>query len=91
MQELSGRSYDLYRERFFTHVRPVIRKHLGAGHGIFFTPPEEAENLVFNFLKSSYDDPFMNWAESEDRENLAALGFELDSLYPIIDECFGKL
>jgi hypothetical protein len=91
LQELSGRSYDLYRDRFFTHVRPVIRKQLGAGRRIFFTPPEEAENTIFYFLESYYDDPYMNWAESEDRKSLAELGFDLESLYPIIDECFGKL
>jgi hypothetical protein len=30
----------------------------------------------------------MNWAESKDRADLAALGFAIESLNPVIDECF---
>ncbi|MDR0601788.1 MAG: hypothetical protein LBG42_05345 [Treponema sp.] len=91
LQELSGRSYDLYRERFLSHVRPSIRKILGAGRGIFFNPPERAEDLIFDFLKGHYSDPYMNWAESADRKALAEMGFELPSLYPVIDECYRRL
>ncbi|MDR1418964.1 MAG: hypothetical protein LBI86_01170 [Treponema sp.] len=91
LQELSGRSYDLYRERFLSHVRPSIRKTLGAGRGIFFNPPEKAEDLVFDFLNEHYADPYMNWAESEERKTLAEMGFDLPSLYPVIDECYRRL
>jgi hypothetical protein len=91
LQELSGRSYDLYRERFLSDVRPFIRKILGGGRGIFFTVPEKAEDLIFDFLKEHYADPYMNWAESEERQALAALGFELDSLNPLIEECYRSL
>jgi hypothetical protein len=91
LQELSGRSYDLYRERFLAHVRPSIRKALGAGKGLFFNLPEDAEDLIFNFLRDHYSDPYMNWAESEERKSLAEMGFEVESLYPIIDECYHRL
>jgi hypothetical protein len=91
LQELSGRSYDLYRERFLSHVRPSIRKVLGAGKGLFFNLPEDAEDLIFDFLRDHYSDPYMNWAESEERKTLAELGFEIESLYPIIDECYHRL
>ncbi|GHT59415.1 hypothetical protein FACS1894109_15290 [Spirochaetia bacterium] len=88
LRVLSGRTYDLYRERFLTHARPAIRKILGAGKGRFFNIPERAEDLVYNFLRDHYADPYMNWAESRDRAELAALGFALESLNPVIDECF---
>jgi hypothetical protein len=88
LRVLSGRSYDLYQDRFLTHARPAIRKVLGAGKGIFFNLPEKAENLVYNFLRDHYADPYMNWAESKERAELAAMGFRLESLNPVIDECF---
>jgi hypothetical protein len=88
LRVLSGRSYDLYQDRFLTHTRPAIRKILGAGKGIFFNLPERAEDLIYNFLKDHYADPYMNWDESKERAELAALGFKLESLNPIIDECF---
>jgi hypothetical protein len=91
LRALSGRSYDVFRELFLAKVRRVIRKTLSAGRGLFFTPPGEAEDLVYNFLKTHYADPYMNWAESEERAALAAYGFDLESLNPIIDECYRRL
>jgi hypothetical protein len=88
LRALSGRSYDLYQERFLTRARPAIRKILGARRGIFFSLPEAAENLVYNFLRDHYADPYMNWAESAEKTALARLGFALESLNPVIDECF---
>ncbi|MDR1175541.1 MAG: hypothetical protein LBK83_08750 [Treponema sp.] len=91
LRQLSGHSYDLYQDRFLTHVRQAIRKVLSSGRGIFFALGEDAEDLVYNFLEAHYSDPYMNWAESTDRKELAALGFELESLNSIIDECYKRL
>jgi hypothetical protein len=91
LRKLSGRSYDLYQDRFLSQLRPAIRRILGAGRGIFFTPPEEAEDLVYAFLRDHYADPYMNWAASEERRRLAEQGFNLPSLNPVIDECFRKI
>jgi hypothetical protein len=91
LRQLSGHSYDLYQDRFLTHVRQAIRKVLSSGRGIFFTVSEGAEDLVYNFLETHYSDPYMNWAESAERKELAALGFELESLNLIIDECYKRL
>jgi hypothetical protein len=91
LRELSGRSYDLFQERFLANARPAIRKTLSAGRGLFFSPPERAEDLIYQFLRTHYADPYMNWGESEEKTALAALGFDLDSLTPIIDECYGRL
>ena len=91
LRELSGRSYDLYQDRFLATVRPAIRKVLGEGRGLFFRIPEDAENLIYDFLKDHYSDPFMDWAGSGERKTLEALGFGLPSLNPVIDECYGRL
>ncbi|MDR1931103.1 MAG: hypothetical protein LBQ44_10830, partial [Treponema sp.] len=91
LKELSGRSYDVYQDRFLAKVRNAIRKVLGTGKGLFFNLPEEAENLVYLFLKEHYSDPYMDWEGSVERKNLIALGFDLPSLYPVIDECYRTL
>jgi hypothetical protein len=88
---LSGRSYDLYQERFLSQARFAIRKIMETGRGIFFTLPEGAEDIIYNFLKVHYADPLMNWAESGERKTLAEMGFELSTLNPIIDECYRRL
>ncbi|MDR2021001.1 MAG: hypothetical protein LBQ14_09580, partial [Treponema sp.] len=91
LRELSGRSYDLYQDRFLAKTRLAIRKALSAGRGRFFTPPEKAEDLIYDFLRDHYADPYMNWKESAERAALRDLGFELESLIPIIDECYKSL
>jgi hypothetical protein len=91
LRELSGRSYDVYQTRFLDQARGAIRKIMGAKKRLFFTLPEAAEDLVYNFLKNHYSDPYMNWAESQEKKELEDLGFKLDSLIPIIDECYRRL
>jgi hypothetical protein len=91
LRKLSGRGYDLYQDRFLAQARPAIRKVLGKGRGIFFTLPEEAEDLVYHYLRDHYADPYMNWPESGERRRLAEQGFNLPSLNPVIDECFRKI
>jgi hypothetical protein len=91
LRKLSGRSYDLYQDRFLTKARLVIRKTLSIGRGRFFSLPEKAEDLIYNFLQDHYADPYMNWEESPERTALRDLGFEQESLIPIIDECYKSL
>jgi hypothetical protein len=91
LRELSGRSYDVYQTRFLDQARGAIRKILGSKKRLFFTLPEAAEDLVYNFLKNHYSDPYMNWDESQEKKDLEDLGFPLDSLIPIIDECYRRL
>jgi hypothetical protein len=91
LRELSGRSYDVYEDRFLTKARSSIRKVLGAGKGLFFNLPEEAEDMVYNFLRDHYSDPYMDWENSADRKNLLTMGFDLPVLQPIIDECYRTL
>ncbi|MDR2630663.1 MAG: hypothetical protein LBC60_07055 [Spirochaetaceae bacterium] len=91
LRELSGRSYDVYQDRFLSRARGAIRKVMGSGKRLFFTLPGAAEDLIYNFLKNHYSDPYMNWEESQEKKALEELGFTLDSLLPIIDECYRRL
>jgi hypothetical protein len=91
LKELSGRSYDVYQDRFLAKARNAIRRVLGTGKGLFFNLPEEAEDLVYNYLREHYSDPYMDWEDSAERKNLMSLGFDLSSLYPVIDECYRML
>ncbi|MDR2073470.1 MAG: hypothetical protein LBP60_08580, partial [Spirochaetaceae bacterium] len=91
LKELSGRSYDVYENRFLVKARNAIRKVLGTGKGLFFNLPEEAEDLVYNFLRDHYSDPYMDWEDSAERRNLLEMGFDLPSLFPVIDECYRAL
>jgi hypothetical protein len=91
LRELSGRSYDIYQDRFLAKARPAIRRVLGAGRGLFFTLSEEAEDLVYNFLQDHYSDPYMNWGGSPERTALSNLGYNLETLNPVIDECYRNL
>jgi hypothetical protein len=91
LKQLSGRSYDVYEDRFLSKARTVIRKVLGTGRGLFFNLPEEAEDMIYNFLRDHYSDPYMDWEDSAERRNLASMGFELPSLNPVIDECYKLL
>lgn len=95
LRKLSGRSYDVYRDIFFTKVRPSIRAVLSKSkapgkRGIFAAVPEEAEELVFTFLKEKYADPYMDWPASEERRRLRGLGFELEDLDGVIEDCYRK-
>jgi hypothetical protein len=91
LKELSGRSYDVYEDRFLAKARSSIRKVLGTGKGLFFNLPEEAEDMVYNFLRDHYSDPYMDWEDSADRRNLLSMGFDLPSIHTIIDECYRTL
>lgn len=85
---LSGRSYDVYQDLFLAHVRSAIRRVLGKGRGIFFSLPQEAEDLVYGYLKRNYSNPYMNWEQSQERKELEQLGFQLPAIEAIIDECY---
>lgn len=88
LMHLSGRSYDVYQDLFLTHVRAAIRKVLGKGKGLFFSIPQDAENLVYDYLKRNYNNPYMNWEQSQERKQLENLGFILPAIEVVIDECY---
>lgn len=95
LRRLSGRSYDVFQDRFLAKarsaVRSVLASHKRGPRALFASVPLEAENLVFNFLKEHYDDPYMDWEGSDERKQLSEHGFDLDSLEPVIANCYQRL
>ena len=95
LKKLSGRSYDVYRDRFLAKVRTSIRtvlvKNKSTQRGLFASVPEEAEDLIFTFLRDHYADPYMDWAGGLQRERLRELGFTLETLDPVIEDCYRNL
>jgi hypothetical protein len=95
IRKLSGRNYDVYRQIFLESVRDHIRRallaHQTRSHGIFDTAANDAEDQVYGFMAAHYDDPFMDWERSAERDAVEALGFSMPSLAPVIEACFGKL
>jgi hypothetical protein len=95
IRKLSGRTYDVYKVIFLEKVRDHIHKVLLASqtrsHGIFDTAANDAEDQVFGFITAHYDDPFMDWEHSAEREVVESLGFSMPSLAPVIESCFKKL
>jgi hypothetical protein len=95
IRKLSGRTYDVYKVIFLEKVGDHIHKALLANqtrsHGIFDTAANDAENQVYGFISAHYDDPFMDWEHSAEREVVESLGFSMPSLAPVIESCFKKL
>lgn len=95
LRKLSGRSYDVFQDRFLAKARAAIRSVLSSRkrgpRALFATIPLEAENLVYEFLKEHYDDPYMDWEGSEERKRLAEHGFDLESADPVIADCYKRL
>jgi len=95
IRKLSGKPYDVYKEIFIEKVRDHIHRELLSSrtrsHGIFDTTANDAEDHIYGFITAHYDDPFMDWERSAEREAVEALGFSMPSLAPIIEACFKRL
>ena len=72
-------------------IRSVLASRKRGPRALFATIPLEAENLVYDFLKEHYDDPYMDWEGSEERKRLADHGFDLESADPVIADCYKRL
>jgi hypothetical protein len=95
IRKLSGKNYDVYKKIFLEKVREHIRRALLSNqtrsHSIFDTAANDAEDQVYGFIAAHYDDPFMDWERSAERNAVEALGFAMPSLMPIVEACFKKL
>lgn len=95
LKKLSGKSYDVFQERFLSKARAAIRSVLSetktGKKALFPSIPQEAEDQLFAFLKENYENPFMDWESSEARRRTAELGYELVSIDKIIDDCYRRL
>jgi hypothetical protein len=95
IRRLSGRQYDVYRIIFLEKVRDAIRGRLLALRdrpaAIFDTSANEAEDIIYAYMASKYDDPFMDWETAPERLLVERLGYRVSSLDGIIEDCYRRL
>jgi hypothetical protein len=95
LRRLSGSSYDVYRDRFFdklySAIRSVLQQKREGRVSLFSSVPKEAEEAVYLFFKEHYDNPRADWQESSHRSELQKHGYDLDTLDPVIEECYRRL
>jgi hypothetical protein len=95
IRRLSGKAYDVYREIFIDSIRDSIHRNLldnqTRPHRFFDEAPNQAEDLIFNFMADHYEDPYLDWESSPQRKSVEELGFNILSINPIIEMWFKKL
>jgi hypothetical protein len=95
IKKLSGKAYDVYREIFIDSVRDSIHRNLldnqTRPHRFFDEAPNQAEDLIFNFMADHYEDPYLDWESSPQRKRVDELGFNIVSIDPILEAWFKKL
>ena len=88
VKKVTGKSYGIYRELFFKEVRSAIRTILQYSAvqklSFFGTEQNHAENIIYDFLETNYDNPYQQWQGSQAQADVLAQGFRIDSLEPII-------
>lgn len=83
----TGKTYTVYKDLFFKGIRPSIRDTLiGSGKkaNIFSSRQNEAEEIIYGFLFEQYDNPYQNWEQSGEREQVEELGYAVPRIEPII-------
>ena len=95
LKALSGRSYDVFRDRFLAKLRQSIRavlvRHKRKTLFFFASVPQEIEDLVYRFFEEHYDDPFMDWSVSEACRVLEEKGWPLANIDEILEDCYRRL
>jgi len=88
VKKVTGKSYGIYRDLFFKEVRSAIRtiiQHSAVQKLSFFgNEQNNAENIIYQFLETNYDNPYQQWQGSKEQADVFAQGFRIDSLEPII-------
>lgn len=88
VKKVTGKSYGVYRDLFFKEVRSAIRTILQHSMvqklSFFGTEQNDAENIIYEFLETNYDNPYQQWQGSTEQAEVFAQGFRIDSLEPII-------
>ena len=88
VKKVTGKSYGIYRDLFFKEVRSAIRTilpHSAVQKLSFFgSEQNDAENIIYQFLETNYDNPYQQWQGSTEQAEVFELGFRIDSLEPII-------
>ncbi len=87
IRKLTGKSYAVYKDLFFQNIRPSLRAILADAGGKdtpFSTRQNSAEQLIYDYLFSHWNDPYQQWEKSAEREKTRSLGYRIDGLEPII-------
>ena len=88
VKKITGKSYGIYRDLFFKEVRSAIRtilQHSAVQKLSFFgNEQNNAENIIYQFLETNYDNPYQQWQGSKEQADVFAQGFRIESLEPII-------
>ena len=65
IKNLSGKSYDVYKDLFMSSIIPFIRKSIERNPEVpirfFGSSIGKAEETVYKFLTENYDNPFLDW------------------------------
>lgn len=89
IKKATGTNYVIYKDLFFKEVRNSIRYVLSATsmnkRSLFKTEQNTAENIIYVFLQRNYNNLYQNWEESNAREEVYELGFNVKSLETIIN------
>ncbi len=88
IRRMTGKTYSVYRDIFFGSIRPSIRAVLaeaaGKKGGLLDGRQNRAEEIIYGFLSSHYDDPYQNWHASAERRETAEQGYPIASIEPIV-------
>ena len=88
VKKVTGKSYGIYRDLFFKEVRSAIRtilQHSTVQKLSFFgSEQNNAENIIYQFLETNYDNPYQQWQGSKEQADVFEQGFRIDTLEPII-------
>lgn len=95
IKNLSGKSYDVYKDLFMSSIVPFIRKSIERNPEVpirfFGSSIGKAEETVYKFLTENYDNPFLDWNSSEEKKKLDKMGYRIDSVYNIVSQWFKSL
>ena len=88
IKKMTGKTYTVYKELFFRGIRPAIRTVLSSSNSkkgkLFDSKQNNAEELIYDFLFTNYNNPYQNWGISDSFTKLTELGYEIEKLEPII-------
>lgn len=84
----TGKNYVIYQDVFFKTIRTSIRHILAQRNmnkrSLFNTEQNAAENIIYVFFERNYKNLYQEWESSNAKDEVYALGFNVQSLEPII-------
>ena len=90
IKRITGYNYGIYNELFFKSVRISIRHVLENSItqkiSLFGDEENKAEDSVYEYIEKNYENPYQDWASSENNKYVESLGFKLYSIEEIIKD-----